>query len=55
MLKYTYGLHKEADAVDRAVGRVVVNHRTKDIMEDGKTLVSTKKMGDLIAAAIEQE
>jgi len=55
MLKYTYGLHKEADAVDRAVARVVVNHRTRDIMEDGKNLVSTKQMGDLIAAAIEQE
>ena len=53
MLEYTYGLHREAEAIDKAVAKVVLQHRTKDIMEKGKTLVSTKEMGDLIAAAIQ--
>ncbi len=52
LLKYTYRLDAEADAIDRAVAAVVVQHRTKDIAEEGKTIVSTKEMGDLIAAAI---
>lgn len=52
LLQYTYGMNTEAEAIDRAVAHVVVQHRTRDIMEDGKTLVSTKQMGDLIAAAV---
>ncbi len=52
MLRYTYGLADEADAIDRAVAKVVPEYRTKDIMEKGKKAVSTKEMGDLIAAAV---
>ena len=55
MLQYTYGLPREAAAIDAAVAEVVLQHRTRDIMEEGKTLVSTKEMGDLIAAAVESK
>jgi len=54
MLRYTYRLQQEAETVDKAVAQVVVQHRTSDIMEEGKTLVNTEEMGDLIAAAVEQ-
>jgi len=53
MLQYTYGLTEEAARIDNAVGQVVHQYRTKDIMEEGKTLVSTAEMGDLITAAID--
>jgi len=52
LLQYTYGLNVEAQAVDQAVARVLLQHRTRDIMEAGKHLVNTKEMGDLIAAAL---
>ena len=55
MLQYTYGLPREAAAIDAAVAEVVLQHRTRDIMEEGKTLVSTKEIGDLIAAAVESK
>ena len=52
MLQYTYGLKREAEAVDKAVAKTVLTYRTNDIMEEGKTIVSTKEMGDLIAAEV---
>lgn len=52
MLRYTFGLEAEAKAIEDAVAKVVLTHRTYDIMEPGKTKVGTKEMGDLIAAAI---
>mgnify|MGYP006285768337 FL=1 len=52
MLKYTYGLDEEAEAIDQAIAKVVKEHRTQDIMEKGKQPVSTKEIGDLIAAAV---
>jgi len=52
LLKYTYGLDAECAAIDEAVAKVVQTHRTEDIMEDGKRLVGTREMGDLIAAAV---
>ncbi len=52
MLRYTFGLESEAKAIEAAVARVVLTHRTYDIMEPGKTKVGTKEMGDLIASAI---
>ncbi len=50
MLRYSFELEAEADAVDAAIERVLDDgFRTKDIMEEGKELVGTTRMGDLIA------
>ncbi len=53
MLRYTFDLDKEADAVEAAVKKVLEKgYRTIDIMSEGKQQVGTKEMGDLIAAEI---
>lgn len=54
MLQYTYKLHKEALAIDKAIAKVVQTARTADIMEAGKKQVGSKEMGDLIVAEIEK-
>lgn len=53
MLRYSFDLDKEADAVENAVKKVLKDgYRTVDIMSDGMKQVSTTEMGDLIAAAL---
>ncbi len=53
MLRYSFHLSAEADAVERAVDQVLdAGWRTPDIAEPGVTPVGTKKMGDLICAAL---
>lgn len=53
MLRYSFDLEKEADAIEAAVKQVLKEgYRTIDIMDDGKTLVGTKQMGDLVAGHI---
>ena len=53
MLRYSLDLDAEADAVEAAVQKVLTDgYRTGDIMSEGCTLVGTKEMGDLIAAAV---
>ena len=53
MLRYSFGLLKEADAVENAVKRVLKEgYRTVDIMSEGKIQVGTAEMGDLIADRI---
>lgn len=53
MLRYSFDLDKEADAVEAAVQKVLQQgYRTTDIMSEGCTLVGTDKMGDLIAENI---
>ncbi|MCK9356637.1 MAG: 3-isopropylmalate dehydrogenase [Dehalococcoidia bacterium] len=52
MLRYTFGLEKEAKAIEAAVAKSVLTHRTYDVMEPGKTKVGTKEMGDVIVAAL---
>ncbi len=53
MLRYTFGLTEEADAIDNAVKAVLKKgYRTKDIWKDGMTLVSTSECGELVAAEI---
>lgn len=49
MLRYSFGLESEAEAIEEAVGRVVEDYRTWDIMEAGKKQVGTREMGSLIA------
>ncbi len=59
MLRYSFDLDKEADAIEQAVKQVLKEgYRTIDIMPQasessvGITQVGTKEMGDLIAARI---
>ena len=53
MLRYSFDLDKEADAVEAAVKSVIAEgYRTVDIMADGMKQVSTTKMGDLIAERV---
>ena len=53
MLRYSFDLEKEADAVEDAVKKVLAEgYRTVDIMDEGKTRGGTTKMGDLIAERI---
>jgi 3-isopropylmalate dehydrogenase len=50
MLRYSFGLLKEAQVVEDAVSEVLNDgYRTYDIMAEGKVKVGTKDMGDLIA------
>ena len=53
MLRYTFGLGKEADAIENAVKSVLdQGYRTPDLYAGQGTQVGTARMGDLIAAAI---
>ena len=54
MLRFSFDLDKEADAVERAVDQVLKDgYRTRDIMSAGCTQVGTKEMGDLICERIQ--
>ncbi len=49
MLRYSFQLTKEAEAIETAVDQVLeAGYRTPDIFSEGSTLVGTVKMGDLI-------
>ncbi len=53
MLRYSFNLEKEADALENAVEQVLKEgFRTGDIMSEGCTLVGTDQMGTLIAERI---
>lgn len=53
MLRYTFGLLEEADAIEAAVKKVLSDgYRTPDLMANGGTKIGTKEAGDLIVAAI---
>ena len=53
MLRFTFDLDKEADAVEEAVKKVLKSgYRTIDIMSEGNVQVGTSKMGDLICGFI---
>ena len=53
MLRYTFDLDKEADAIENAVGEVLkAGYRTIDIMSEGKKQVGTAEIGTLIAEYI---
>ena len=54
MLRYSFDLDKEADAIEAAVQAVLTEgYRTGDIMAEGCKKVGTTEMGDLIAAHIQ--
>lgn len=53
MLRFSFDLEKEADAVEAAVKQVLKDgYRTVDIMSEGKSRVGCIQMGDLIAERI---
>jgi 3-isopropylmalate dehydrogenase len=53
MLRFSFDLDKEADAIETAVAKVLEEgYRTIDIMSEGKTQVGTAQMGDLIVKYI---
>lgn len=53
MLRYSFDLDQEADAVEEAVRQVLEDgYRTGDIMAEGCKKVGTREMGDQIAARI---
>lgn len=54
MLRYSFDLDKEADAIDEAVRQVLKDgYRTVDIMSEGCTQVSCKEMGDRIVERVQ--
>lgn len=54
MFRFSFDLDQEADAIEKAVKQVLKEgYRTKDIISEGKTLVNTAEMGDLICERIE--
>jgi 3-isopropylmalate dehydrogenase len=53
MLRYSFGLHAEAESVEQAVLRVLDGgYRTADIMSEGMKRAGTVEMGRLIADRI---
>ena len=53
MLRYSFDLDKEADAIEAAVKQVLRDgYRTADIMSEGCTRVGCSQMGDLLAEKI---
>ena len=53
MLRYSFDMDKEADAVEQAVGQVLKEGwRTADIMTEGCKLAGTAQMGRLVAEKI---
>lgn len=53
MLRYSFDLDKEADAIEAAVKTVLQKgYRTGDIMSEGCSKVGCKEMGNLLAAEI---
>jgi 3-isopropylmalate dehydrogenase len=53
MLRYSFSLEKEALIIEQAVHRVMEEgYRTPDLMEEGKKLVDTVQMGDLVKGHI---
>ena len=53
MLRYSFGLNAEADAIEAAVTEVLdAGYRTPDIYVEGTTKVGTKEMGRIISEKI---
>jgi len=53
MLRYSFNMMQEADAIEDAVNRVLDEGlRTGDIMDEGGTLVGCTQMGQAIAAKV---
>ncbi len=56
MLRYSFDLDKEAEAVERAVKQVLAEgYRTADIYSEGCTKVGCSRMGSLLAERVRAE
>ena len=56
MLRYSFDMPKEADAIENAVSRYLDDGwRTADIMSEGKTLVGCRKCGEIIISNIRKD
>jgi len=54
MLRYSFGLNREAEAIDKAISEVLeAGYRTYDIMKPGNIQVGTREMGGLITERVE--
>jgi 3-isopropylmalate dehydrogenase len=54
MLRYSFGMEKEAARLETAVQKVLeAGYATADIMAEGKSRVGCTRMGELICEAIE--
>jgi len=53
LMRYSLNLKDEANAIEGAVLRIIEEgYRTEDIREEGKKIVGTHEMGQLIRRAI---
>ncbi|GEM_PF-439825 len=52
MIEYSFGLEKEARAIEQACSKALERYRTYDVMEEGKIKVGTAEMGDRVAEAV---
>jgi len=53
MLSYSFGLQEAADNIERSIVSVLeAGYRTADLKEEGKSLVGTEEMGQLICQGI---
>jgi 3-isopropylmalate dehydrogenase len=53
MLRYSFSLYREAEAIEAAVERVIEEgYRTEDLRQAGKKMVGTAEMGQLITDAM---
>lgn len=53
MLRYSFNLHKEAEAIEAAVERVIEDgYRTGDLREAGKIQLGTREMGRVVVEAL---
>ena len=55
MLRYSFDMGEDADLVERAVANVLdAGLRTGDIMQPGKTPLSTTAMGDAVLKELDR-
>lgn len=53
MLRWSFGLHEEADAIEKGVDAVMSEgFRTRDIASEGDKCIGTVQFGDMVASAI---
>ncbi len=53
MLRWSFNLHEEADAIERAVTSVLnAGNRTADLANPGEKTVGTQEMGELVLTAL---
>ncbi|WP_370875824.1 3-isopropylmalate dehydrogenase [Caldalkalibacillus uzonensis] len=56
MLKYSFHLEKEAQAVEQAIRKVLDDgYRTRDLAQEGEPALSTTEMGEKVRAYLKQE